>query len=528
MTETHSTIPEFSGWRACLWPVHYHELKKLIPMLLIFFFITLDYNILRTLKESVLITAKHSGAEVIPFAKVWGVFPGAVLTTLLYTWLSNRFSREKVCYIMLSLFMSYFFIFAFVLYPIRDVIHPHATADFLETVMPAGFKGLIALFRYWTFTIFYVASELWSSTILAVLIWGFANQITKINEAKRFYGIFGVGANFSGIFAGMISVYCCTSSLTAHVYIGEDSWHQSLILLISLVLICGLFAIAIFRWMNVYVLSDKRFYDPTTVKSEGEVKGKLSLKESLKILISSRYLACIALIVVIYNVVINLTEVIWKSQVMELYPHPADYTIYMNHIVSLIGVVATLCSLFVSNSAIRKYGWTFTAMLTPIVLSITSIAFFGFFFIDKTAPYLLIASLSITPLSIVVFIGATQNILSRAAKYSVFDATKEMAFVPLDPETKLLGKAAIDGFGSRFGKSGGSMILQTLLLFFTTLTASAPYVALALIIMLGIWSLAVKSLGSQFKKVSDSSEKKSSVTAPVSPSMKDVSVMQEG
>ena len=60
-------------------------------------------------------------------------------------------------------------------------------------------------------------------------------------------------------------------------------------------------------------------------------------------------------------------------------------------------------------------------------------------------PVFNLAWLGTTPLTLVVFFGSTQNILCRAAKYSVFDATKEMSFVPLDPESKIKGKAAVDG-----------------------------------------------------------------------------------
>ncbi|MBA2369286.1 MAG: NTP/NDP exchange transporter [Candidatus Protochlamydia sp.] len=506
MSETPSGSPEFSAWRSYLWPVHYHELKKLIPMLLIFFFISFDYNILRTLKDSLLITAKSSGAEVIPFVKVWAMFPGAVLMTLLFTWLSNRYRRETVFYLIISLFLLYFFVFTFVLYPIRDFIHPHATADFFESILPAGCKGLVAMFRYWTFTLFYVMSELWGSTVLFVLFWGFANQVTKLSEAKRFYGLFGVGANFSGIFAGQASVYCCHYTRQGDLLVG-DAWYQSLTMIVTLILVCGFIALAIFRWMNVKVLTDKRFYDPVTVKTEGEAKGKISLKESFAFLLRSKYMLCIALIVISYNLVINLTEVMWKHQVKEFYPDPNDYTLYMNHIVSIIGVVATLSSLFVAGNAIRKFGWTFTALITPIILLVTSLGFFAFFFLKKISPEMVISSFAgVTPLVFVVFFGSAQNILSRGAKYSVFDATKEMSFVPLTPESKLIGKAAIDGVCSRLGKSGGSLVHQSLLLFFATISSSAPYVAVVLFAVIVVWIMAIRLLGKQFNELTNSQE----------------------
>lgn len=506
--KTASDDAEFSPWRSYLWPVHYYELKKLIPMLIIFFFISFDYNALRTLKDSLLITAKSSGAEVIPFVKVWAMFPGAVLMTLLFTYLSNRFSREKVFYIMMSIFLSYFFVFTFVLYPIRDLIHPHATADNLEKLLPLGFKGFVAMIRYWSFTLFYVMSELWSSVILSVLFWGFANQVTRLGEAKRFYGLFGVGANFSGIIAGQASVFCCSYTRAGGFFpIGEDPWHQSLVMIISLVLISGLFAVLLFRWMNANVLTDPRFYveDDEGLKA-GKPQSKMSLKQSFSVLLNSKYLICIALIVVSYNLVINLTEVIWKHQVKELYPNPNDYTMYMNQIVSIIGLAATFSSLFVSGNAIRKYGWTFTALLAPAVLLLTSIGFFTFFFFKQTSAEMIISLMGVSPLAVLVFLGSAQNILSRGAKYSVFDATKEMAFVPLNSETKLVGKAAIDGVCSRLGKSGGSVVHQGLLFLFSTLTVSAPYVAIVLLVVIGIWVIAIQLLGKLFNELSDANE----------------------
>lgn len=503
-SQTPAGSPQFSQWRRYLWPVHTYELRKLIPMLLIFFFISFDYNVLRTLKDSLLITAKSSGAEVIPFVKVWAMFPGAVMMTILFTWLSNRLPRDTVFYIIISIFLIYFAVFTFILYPIRHSIHPHALSDYLTTVLPPGFKGFIAMLRYWTFTLFYVMSELWSSTVLSVLFWGFANQVTKISEAKRFYGLFGVGANFSGIFAGQASVFCCNYTRQGgSLPFGEDPWHQSLILMVSLILVAGVLALFLFHWLEKNVLTEKLYYDSSTMKSEseGEVKGKLSFKQSFSYLLNSKYLLSIAFVVISYNLVINLTEVLWKHQVKELYPNPNDYTVYMNHIVSIIGVIATISSLFISGNAIRKCGWTFTALLTPIILLLTSIGFFTFFFLENIAPSVVISFLGLSPLALVVFFGSSQNILSRGAKYSVFDATKEMAFVPLKPETKLIGKAAIDGICSRLGKSGGSVVHQSFLILFSTISASAPYVAIVLFGVIIVWVIAVRLLGTQFNEL---------------------------
>lgn len=490
--------PEFSPWRQFLWPIHKSELKKLIPMLGIFFLISFNYNVLRTLKDVLVVATAKSGAGVIPFIKVWAMFPGAVLMTILYTKLSNRLSRDSVVYVILSIFIVYFTLFIFILYPNLAVLQPNASADYLEQVLPISFKWPIGMYRNWVFTSFYVMSELWSNIVFFVLIWGFANQVTRVNESKRFYGLFGLGANLSGIFAGVISAQLSQLSFNPKIPYGATSWDQSLLMLTSLVIIFGLTAMALFRWVSKNVLSDPRYYDVEENAKEKQVKGKLSFRESLKCVFSSPYMACIAVIVLAYNIAMNLVEVIWKDEIKAMLPESGDFSVYINYVSAIIGVIATINALLVSGNSIRKFGWTFTALITPVIILITSIGFFVFFFIKEWGLNASSLLMGMDPLIIVVFFGSAQNILSRAAKYSVYDATKEMAFVPLSPELKIKGKAAIDGIGSRLGKTGGSLIHQGLLLNFKTFAESAPYVAGILIAILGVWVAVAQYVGRCF------------------------------
>ena len=86
------TKAEFGKWRSFFWPVHNFELKKLLPMFFLFFFINFNYTILRDTKDALIVTAPGSGAEAIPFLKVWGVLPAAILFMLIYAKLSNVLS----------------------------------------------------------------------------------------------------------------------------------------------------------------------------------------------------------------------------------------------------------------------------------------------------------------------------------------------------------------------------------------------------------------------------------------------------
>src|SRR3990167_5925530 len=103
---------KFGFLRSILWPVHRSELKKVVSMLVLLFLLCICYSILRNLKDTIVLTAKHSGAEVIPFLKVWGMLPGAIVATWFYTRLARRYSKETVFYIIISGFLACFLLFA--------------------------------------------------------------------------------------------------------------------------------------------------------------------------------------------------------------------------------------------------------------------------------------------------------------------------------------------------------------------------------------------------------------------------------
>jgi AAA family ATP:ADP antiporter len=461
------------------------------------FFIGFNYNILRNMKEASLVTAEASGAEVIPFLKVWGIVPIAFLMTFVYSKLNNHLQRDKVFLSMIGLFLAFFVVFTFVLFPLRDTLHLHRTAHFLESVLPAGCKGFIAMVRYWIFSSFYIMSDLWSSTILSMLFWGFANEVTRLEEAKRFYGLIALGLNVAAITSGQASVFLTSSFIHKHLPLKSEAWENSLVLLTIVVVLCGLLIMGIHRWMVRNVVSPKEALhkEPETPKI------RMSMRENFAYLARSKYLVYLALIVLSYNIIINLVEVIWKDQVKQLYPDPNAFAAYMSQITTVTGTISFFTSFLISGQLIRRCGWTFSACITPIILLVTSIGFF-FFFFGSNIFLGMLAALGTSPLALVVFFGSAQNCLCRAAKFTLFDGTKEMAFIPLSMESKLKGKAAIDGVGSRLGKSGGSLIHQSLLMIFSTISASAAYVAGILLVVIIVWLLAIRGLGKQFQAVS--------------------------
>ena len=481
----------FSKVRSFLWPIHTRELRKFVPMFGIFFLICFNYSILRATKDSLVVTA--SGAEALPFLKVWAILPMALLFTFIFTRLSNRLTREKVFYAMMAIFLSFFLLFTFVLYPFQEALHPTALADRLQEVLPLGFSGLIALFRNWTFTAFYIMSEMWSTMIMTVIFWGFANEVTSVNDAKRYYAILGLGANLATIIAGQVSNSISRFTFIPSLPFGNDAWGQSLLILNGTVIIAVLLSVALFRWL----LHQGLGYQSASTTSTPAPKIKMGIRKNFKYLAQSKYLILIALVVLGFNIALTLIEVVWKDQVKMLYPNPLDFQGYMGRVMMGIGIIATVGA-FISQGIMRRFSWTTSAMIPPLIFLITGVGFFSFLLFNNPSLASATALMGSTPLAIGVFFGSLQNCLVRASKYTLFDATKELSFIPLSKESRMKGKAAIDGFGSRLGKSGASVIHQGLIMACGSIMVSAPYVGVILVFVIGGWILATRKLGKEF------------------------------
>ena len=131
----------------------------------------------------------------------------------------------------------------------------------------------------WSFSIFYILSELWGSVVLSMLFWQFANEITKVTEAKRFYGLFGMIGNI-----GLLSpapIIILTAKYAKSLPKDIDSFGVNLKLLMSCVLVSGLVAISTYWWMNKNVLTDPNLYQPGQGKKKE--KAKLSVSGKLPI-----------------------------------------------------------------------------------------------------------------------------------------------------------------------------------------------------------------------------------------------------
>lgn len=111
-----SQTTAFSKWRERFWPIHSFEIKKLLPLILMKFFISLVYSILTCMKDTLVVTANGSGPEVIPVLKGWIVLPCAIFATILYAKLANVFKRSTLFYGTIGTLVLILTLYGFVLY----------------------------------------------------------------------------------------------------------------------------------------------------------------------------------------------------------------------------------------------------------------------------------------------------------------------------------------------------------------------------------------------------------------------------
>lgn len=479
-----------------IWPIYRHELPKFLSITLLMFCILFIQNLIRATKDSIINTM--IGTETIAFLKFWGVMPASFVMTIIYVKLVTTMKAEKIFYLITSFFVIFFALFGFVIFPYHEFFHltPELSTE-LITQLP-NFKWFILLLSKWGFSLFYIIAELWPNAVFALLFWQFVNKITTIDESKRFYILFGLlgqtGLIISGTFLNrlpdisgyFINLYSLNASL-------NDLSVEITMFVVSML---GVIALLTFWFINNRIIDKDQVTDITfTAKKE-----KMSLGDSLKMVMSSRYIRLIATLLICYGMAINLVEGPWKKKASLIYPEAHQYLAFVGSYLQYTGVF-TILFVIVGSNIVRRLGWVAAAIITPIMLFVTGGMFFAVSNFSDVFGILFASFLLLDPGMIAINIGAINNVLSKSSKYTVFDATKEMSYVPLDDELKTKGKAAADVIGTKLGKSFSALLQSIVFVILPNATYQSISVYLMAIftIICIIWVWAVLELGKEYK-----------------------------
>lgn len=434
--------------------------------------LNINYAVLRSARNALAVADLGGGAGSIPWFELCGTMPGSVLMTLGLTWLLNRYPIQRVFFIVLVSFVSFFLFFVVGIYPFL----PFFKSAISNWEWIPGREMIASYIPSIASMLFFVMAELWKIALLTVLFWGLVNQYLPLESAKRFYAPLMLGGSVGTILAGPL-VSLCTSEL-----LSNRSWSSSLILMMALVAIVSVFTgwlfSALFRRLQTA-------HQRSSSQPQDDKKERLSVWESIRVVFRSKYLMLLAWVTIADYVAYALGEVVFLDVLKERYPDPREYCDFMGKLSFWNGALTAVSALLITPYVLRRCRWVTASLVTPVCLVVVE----GAFFLALWHPTLSLK------LEWIVLLGSVFFCVVRAAKYTLFDTSKEISFLLLPPLEKMQGKLVVDGMCARLGRGSGSMLSIVLIQVFGSVLSMAPVAGLIAMAIAGSCVVATSSLG---------------------------------
>jgi len=454
----------------------------------------LVFSMIRNLKDTLLMTVDPAGPEALSFLKLWGLLPVALAATSLYVWLSRKYSLWSLFKGTVLIYVIYFLVFAFILFPLRELLALNTLQAYMQMHLPRGVYGLAIMLCHWNISLFYIASELWANLVLALGFWGLVNEINTLDSATENYGWINVGSNLSPIIGGVIGSWVATPF--ANRLLGMASWDASVA---QIMVACALLAGMGVGLMRLILNSSPHFASVFENQHCAiSAREKTGLRQAITFVANSKYLAALALIVISFNSAIFMGDYVWKGLLKEWLVEPKLIHQHLNQISIITGGLA-LGGALLFRLVVRKWGWISAALATPLCMLLPVMVILVLRLGDESL-FSLIGFGS--PLAIMAMMGSFQNAFSKGLKYSLFDSAKEMAFLPLPDRDRRKGKAALDGLGSSIGKSGAAVAVQLISLASGGLSTAAPFISGLALVVIVAWVMATVRVGHTMKILS--------------------------
>lgn len=485
--------------RSIFWPIHSRELGKFVPMSALMFCVLFNQNVLRILKDSILIS--EVSAEVTSFVKLYCVTPAAAIFVIVYAKLINSLQFDKIFYYLTIFFTGFFILFGFIIYPNVDSFHMSKPLLAELTSAHPHMKWYIAIVGNWSYVLFYTMSELWPNIFYVLLFWQLANEITTTNEAKRFYTLFSLFGNSALIAVGFLMAQLSNNPTTSsYLFAVSDSKISLVMNSTALVSIASVIACILVRYITKNVMSNPAFYLKS--KAEYSEKAKMGVIQSFKYIARSKYLWMMLICSASFGLSMNLIEAVWKSKIKELYPTVESYATF-NSLYILWTGVAIMVMTVIGNNIMRRRSWFAAAVISPAIILVTGSAFFILVVFDNNILSLFDGLILMSPLALAVLVGAIQNVLSKGSKYSIWDTSRQMLYIPLDQELRTKGKAAVDVISPKIGKSASGLVQSVIftILPMATYTSIAPVLMIVFVIVCVLWIYTVRKIYFEYQKI---------------------------
>lgn len=438
------------------------EFKKFLRMGTIFALIIGSYWTLRVLKDSIFINLvdKHQ----IPWAKTASLvflFP----LVIFYTKLLDKYSREKMFYILSAVYGIATLIFAvFMLGGVQ------APAEVIAARTGLAFYGTKVLGYLW-----YVFVESYGSLVVA-LFWAFAADITSPDSAKKGFSLVVAIGQLGGIVGPFF-----ISGLPKRLGFSTSA--------ISLI-VCSVFILSL-MWLvrNFLTVTPKNLLESFHGKNEAsaEKEQEPGFFEGLTLLMKHGYLIAIFGAIFIFEMIVTIFDFNFKVLASDSFKG-VELDAYLGQYGTAVNTVALVCLLLGINNITRILGVGVALALMPIIFTG---ALYGFVTIDSLnfLFYLMVGS--------------------KAINYALNGPAMKQLYIPTTHDVRFKSQAWIETFGSRGSKEAGSIFNMSLGYFQRTLgpvlgraryIAIGGYMCFSLII---VWFFTALYLGKTYKKAID-------------------------
>ena len=420
-----------------------HELPLALLMFSYFFLVITSFWILKPIKKALFIQyydttgftllnwhMTASQAELI--AKVLNMLV-AIIAVIAFTWLSRYFRRQQLTYCF-----SAFFLAGYVLYSPLIVNPTDLTV--------------------WTF---YLFGDLFS-TLMVATFFVFLNDSVTPAEAKRLYGLIGLGGVVGGVFG--------TSAVRVWIEdLDRTDW----------LWVCFAIAIAII----VIAMSAGRFItkrdqrDVSSKDGEKQNHGNPAFEGAL-LVFKSRYMFAIACVVGLYEIVSTLLDFQFTATISHYLDGDAIGKQF-SMVFAITNWVSMFVQLFLTSFIMTRFGLTVALMVLPVAILAGSAGFLVF------------------P---ILWVGSSLNSVDNGFSYSINQSSKETLYVPTSNDEKYKAKAFIDMFVQRFAKAlavGVSLIVTSIFVEFD----SIRYLSLLTVALIVLWMWAVRYAGQRFDEL---------------------------
>ncbi|HSE49021.1 MAG TPA: Npt1/Npt2 family nucleotide transporter [Terriglobales bacterium] len=380
------------------------------------------YVISKSVRDALFIS--RFGAFKLPYMYI-GIAAIAGVFVSIYIRLARRVSHEKLVSGTLVFFAVNLFVFWWLLRFKFGWLYP-------AIYFWAGIFGVIAPMQVWTLS----------------------NFIYTTRQAKRLYGFIGAGGILGAVIGGFFSS-------EAVKRIGTDNLLLAIILFIAVCVV-----LVNFIWRTGRRASADEREAPRQPQN---------LRQSLAIILKSRYLTLIAVVITLSQVVSTVIDFQFKAVAEQIYPAKDQLTHFFGSFYGYLGILSFILQIFLTSRLLRRLGVGIALFILPLAVGAGSLA-------------------------LLVWTGLAAALAAKGPdqllKHSVDKSASELLYLPVASDIKPAVKSFIDTVLWRIADaSAGALVLG--------LTAIAGLsvrgVSAVTLGIIGVWMVALMAVRYRYR-----------------------------